>query len=277
MWDILFLILVIILIVIVLIITLSLVANILFNQKVKREVTELFTNIEKKEQRFIVEDDLVNLPQSVQKWLRNSQVLGKEMIQTVSLKQKGFMRMEKDKAWMPFDAVQYFTTEEPGFIWNAKIKVAPLFHIVGRDKYYKGKGNMLIKLLSLIKIVDATGPKLDHGTLIRFLAETVWFPTFALSSYITWEEIDAISAKAIMSYRDMCVEGIFNFNEEGEALSFEAERYMESNGTYSLESWVGLMKDYQVINGLNIPTKVEIVWKLKEGDFNWYKAEVVNT
>lgn len=257
-----------------LVIIVSFIANILFNQKVIKEVRELFnSNVENKDE-IIRKADLEGLPLCVQKWLENSQVIGKERIRTVRLKQKGFMRMKEGQPWMPTEAEQYFTIGEPGFIWKAKIKAAPLLHIVGRDKYYDGKGNMLIKILSLITVADARGKELDQGTLLRYLAETVWFPTAALSSYIKWEEIDSNSARAIMSYRGVTASGVFMFNEKGEVINFVAERYMELNGQYVMETWSTPMKDYKEFNGIRIPTKGEAIWNLKTGNFSWYQVEI---
>jgi hypothetical protein len=97
-------------------------------------------------------------------------------------------------------AVQYFATGKPGFIWNARVDMMPLLTLAGRDKYADGKGNMLIKVLGIMPIVDATGPETDQGAMHRYLGEMIWFPSAALEPYITWEPIDAVSAKATMSY-----------------------------------------------------------------------------
>lgn len=259
-----------------LVFTVLFIANILFDQKVKKEVREFFNiNMDNKDE-IIQKTDLEGLPRSVQKWLEYSQVIGKEKIRTVRSKQKAVMRMKEGQPWMPVEAEQYFTIDQPGFIWKARIKAAPLLHIVGKDKYYEGKGNMLIKVLSFITVADAKGKEIDQGTLLRYLAETVWFPTAVLSSYITWEEIDFNSAKATMSYGGVTASGVFTFNEKGEAINFEAERYMELNGRYSLETWSVLMKHYKEFNGIRIPTKGEVIWKLKSGDFSWYRFEVTD-
>ena len=261
-------------IIIFLVVVVSFLANVLFEQKVKKEVKELLDNNVKNKGEIIQKADLAGLPLCVQKWLEYSQVIGKEKITTVHSKQKAMMRMKEGQPWLPVEAEQYFTIDKPGFIWKAKIKAAPLLHIAGRDKYFEGKGSMLIKILSLITVADARGKEMDQGTLVRYLAETVWFPTAALSSYIKWEEIDADSARATMSYGGVTASGVFVFNEKGEVINFIAERYMESNGRYVLETWSTPMKDYKEFNGIRIPAKGEIVWKLKTGDFNWYQVEV---
>ena len=97
---------------------------------------------------------------------------------------------------MSVQAEQYFTTENPGFIWKARIKVAPFIHIAGRDKYENEKGNMLIKLLSLFTVANSEGKEIDQGTMLRYLAEMAWFPTAVINDYITWEELDDHNAKA---------------------------------------------------------------------------------
>ena len=256
-----------------LVIIVSFIANSFFNQKVKKEVEDLFKNVENKDE-IIRKEDLEGLPVCVQKWLENAQVIGNERIRTVRLKQKGLMRTKEDKPWMPAEAEQYFTVDEPGFIWKAKIKAAPLLYLVGRDKYSEGKGNMLIKILSLVTVVDARGKEMDQGTMLRYLSETVWFPTAALSCYIKWEEIDSNSAKATMSYGDATASGVFIFNDKGDVVNFVTERYMEANGQYVLVTWSTPAKDYKEFNGIRIPNKGEAVWKLKTGDFSYYQVEI---
>lgn len=89
---------------------------------------------------------------------------------------------------------------------------------------------MLIKLLSLITVADSKEEKIDQGTLLRYLAEMVWFPTAAVNDYIQWEELDSSSARATMNYGGIIASGIFNFNSQGEVINFVAEKYMEKDG-----------------------------------------------
>lgn len=256
-----------------LLIIISSIANYLFNQSAAKEVKELFARIDG-EKKTVTKEDLAGLPLCVQKWLEQSKVVGKEKIQTVRLKQKGLMRLEEGKPWMPVEAEQYFSVEKPAFIWVAKIKAAPFVNIVGRDKYFEGKGHMLIKLLSLITLADSRGKEMDQGTLLRYLAEIQWFPTAALSSYIKWDEMDSNRAKATMSYGGVTASGIFEFNEKGELVSFTANRYREVNGRYVLQDWGGITRGYREFNGIRIPNKNDIIWKQETGDFNWFKCEI---
>lgn len=259
-----------------LVMAISTVANTLFNQKIKKEVSLLFESNMKNKREIIEKEDLQGLPTPVQKWLQRSQIIGKEKITTVRLKQKGIMRIKENGPWMPAEAVQYFTVDEPAFIWKAKVNMAPFLYFAGMDKYKEGKGYMNIRILSLFSVVNARGPEMDQGTLLRYLGEMTWFPTAALSNYIKWDPIDLNSARATMSYKGVTASAVFTFNDNGDLVKFSAKRYRETNGKYVLEDWEVITKDYQEFQGIRIPNKMDVMWKLKTGDFTWYKVEITD-
>jgi hypothetical protein len=173
----------------------SIISRIVFNQKVKKELDILTENLIFEEE-VIFNDDLSHLLNPVQRWLTYSGVINKNDIKYVELHQDIKMRLGNDKPWMNASANQYITTDEPGFICHVDINMAPLVHISDRDKYINGRGEMLIKLMSLIKIADSRGDEIDQGTLLRYLAEICWVPTAALKDYIYWESIDEHHAKS---------------------------------------------------------------------------------
>ncbi len=267
--------LIIIVVLMVAFIAVSSIAKYMFNQKAEKEIEELLSKVKNKG-GIVTKEDISDLPQIVQKWLEYSGIIGKEKIVSVYVKQKAYMRLDKDKPWMPVEAEQYFTTDEPGFIWKANIKAGPLFRISGRDKYENGKGNMLIKILSLFTVADSKGKEIDQGSLLRYMAETMWFPTTAINEYLTWEEMDQYNAKVTMTYGEIRASGIFTFNDKGQVINFEAERYGEFNGEIRLETWSIPVRDYKEFDGIRIPTKGDVAWKLNTGDFNWFNFEVTD-
>jgi hypothetical protein len=258
---------------VILVFIVSSIANARFNKTIAKEVNELLSKPEGNKE-IVTKADLAGLPTCVQKWLEQSQVLGKEKVSTVRLKQKALMKLEPVKSWMKVEAEQYFRLDKPGFVWKARVKMAPLVYFIGRDKYYEGKGQMLIKVLSLFNVVNSSGREIDQGSMLRFLAESVWFPTAALSDYIKWEDIDEHSARANMSYGGTTASGVFTFNDQGEPVKFSAKRYREAAGKYELTGWVGNMKQFGEFNGVRTPNKGEVIWKLTSGDFDWFHWEI---
>jgi len=265
-------------IVIVIIILFITISKILFDKKIIKEVGMLTEEGSKAQSKTFSFNDLEGLPEPVQRYFKYALKDGQEHIRFVRLKQIGEFRMKENQSWMPIKAEQYFTTEDPAFIWRVKFTMAPFIWIEGRDMYYQGKGNMLIKILSTITVADAAGSEMDISTLIRFLAEAPWFPTALLpSDYLEWKEIDSNSAQAIIKDKGYTASGIFTFNEKGEIIKFVTnDRYMEADGKYFKEQWGGYYKNYREIEGMKIPTEGEVEWNLSDRDLQYAKLKITD-
>lgn len=249
-------------------------ARLRFNQNARMQAKQLLGAGPKPHTGIIRKEELDGLPLPVQRWLENARIIGTKKVTSVRLKQTGRMRTKEGGRWMPAEAVQYFRADEPGFVWQANVRMNPLLHLSGLDHYREGKGKMSIKLLSLFPVVDAQGPEMDASTLLRYLAEMPWFPAAALNSYIHWEPMDGNSARAIMTWKGVSASGVFTFNEQGDPTSFTAKRYKETNGHYQLCDWGGVNKEFKAFNGIRIPSRSDIVWKEKTGDFTWFQCEI---
>ncbi|WP_242916226.1 DUF6544 family protein [Pontibacter liquoris] len=245
-----------------------------FNKQVAGEVTALLAK-PPGTQTLVTPQLMAHLPPVVQKWLQRSGVEGTALPHTVRLKQKGAMRTKAGGKWMPFKATQYFRADEPAFIWQTKVRAFPGIYLTGRDKYGNGRGEMLIKLLSIKNVVRAGGTdQLNQASLLRYLAETCWFPSAALRDYIRWEPLDAGSARATITAGSITVSGVFFFNEQGDFVAFEAMRYGDFNGKTSLKKWHVRAKSYRVFQDFRVPYQCEVTWKLKTGDFTWLQLEL---
>lgn len=222
---------------------------------------------------------LAQLPPLVQKWMQAAGVPGQEMIQTVHLYQSGQMRTSPEGNWMPVDAEQWFTVQPPAFIWTADVGGSGLMQFRGRDMYQEGSGQMLIKAYSLLPVVDVAGtPEISQGTLVRYLSEIIWFPSAALAPYLRWEQLDDRQVKATMKYGDISAHGVFSFDENGRLISFEAPRYYDRPDGATLENWHIAIESgsYITFEGIEVPTRASVTWKLEDGDYTWYKLEITD-
>lgn len=265
-------------VVIVIIILFITISKILFDERAIKEVGMLTDKGSKAQSKTFSFNDLEGLPEPVQRYFKYALRDGQEHIKFVRLKQVGEFRMKENQPWMPIKAEQYFTTEDPAFIWRVKFTMAPFIWIEGRDMYYQGRGNMLIKVLSTITVADAAGSEMDISSLIRFLAEAPWFPTVLLpGDYIEWEEIDSNSARVIIKDKGYIASGIFTFNEKGEIIKFVTnDRYMEADGKYFKEQWAGYYRNYQEIEGMKIPMEGEVEWNLSDKDLPYAKLKITD-
>lgn len=175
-----------------------------FNRRVNREVKALFAQQPlaspiASDQEIVTEAMLQELPAPIQRYLRYSGIVGKPRIHTVRLKQTGRFRQGPAQPWMEFRAQQYFTVDTPGFLWNVTMYQNGLPLLIGRDLYMRGTGNMLIKLAARITVADAKGEGLDQGTMLRYLAEMIWFPSAFLGENVSFTPIDDSSATITFS------------------------------------------------------------------------------
>lgn len=222
----------------------------------------------------VTQDMLAHLPEPVQRWLNASGVVGKEMVHKAYLTQTGEMCIKPGGKWMPAKAEQFFNIDNPSFIWTVKVQMLPGVTMTGRDKLQHAQGNMLIKLHGLFSVVDAKGAHIDQGTMLRYLGEICWFPSAALQPYISWKQIDANSAEATLIYDSKSVSAVFTFNAQGRLIAATARRYMMLDGKSTLEEWVIPCTEWQMMQGVTVPVAGSAVWKLKSGDYEYYRWRI---
>lgn len=257
------LILAIIVIIIVVPITSVGVGEIMFRSQVEQEIENMFASSENNiSDQIFTHEQLEGLPEPVQRYFRYSLEEGQGYISYVRLKHGGTIRQSAEQGWMPVTGEEYFTAQRPGFVWVAKASSFPLFWLAAKDSYIEGKGDFQIKLLSLITVAEARDRETDEGELLRWLAETVWFPTALLpSEHLRWEAIDSNSAKAILTSDSFEVNVTLAFNEKGEVTQLIGDRYRAvEGGSYQMQRWLGYYRDYEKIDGVRIPQEIEVAW-----------------
>ncbi|WP_291789299.1 DUF6544 family protein [Cecembia sp.] len=224
----------------------------------------------------LTESSIQHLPISVRRWLQYSGVIGRPAIQSVYMQQSYQLKLKPEqKNWYTANATQLSVTNPPSFVWSVDVQMMPLLYAFGRDKFVEGKGEMLIKLLSLLPVAkDGYNPQFNEAALQRFLGELVWYPSAAVLDYIEWEEIDNNKAEATMTIGQTKGKGVFEFDDEGKLLQFTANRYMSSGADAIKKDWVVRTLSYKEFNGVQLPNKCNATWVLESGDWTWALFEV---
>ena len=232
-----------------------------------KEVKTLFSQSKNISNKKFSHQQLEGLPEPVQRYFKHVLKDGQPYINYVRLKHDGQFKTDLKKNWINIEGEQYFTTENPGFILKGTTNL-----FVARDMYIAGKGRLVATILSLINVVDAKGEQYNQGELLRWLSESVWFPTNLLpSENLQWTAIDTSSAKLTFNYNGLSLFYNVMLNDSGEIIQMETKRYMDEK---RLEKWIIKPDKYEEKNGVIIPTKAEVFWKLKEGDFSYAKFNV---
>jgi NADH:ubiquinone oxidoreductase subunit K len=260
---------------IILIVIIIFSSTIKFSNKINDEAAAMFSRALSSNENTVITNEMTDsLPPIVQKWMQRSGIINKHKINSVRLKQKGLMRSKPESDWLKVNAEQYFRADEPAFIYKMEVDAAPFISMTGRDRYEEGQGNMLIKILGFYTMIDSKNKEIDQGAMIRYLSESLWFPSFAISGYVKWEQINESTVKAKMVYKGMSESVFITFTPEADVKKIEAERYGEFDGKYSKEHWSVVNASYKEFEGIRIGNISEVTWKLKSGDFTWFKLEI---
>jgi hypothetical protein len=218
------------------------------------------------------------LPKVVRLWLAHCGALDRPVPQRVELRQQGRLRLAWDGGWMPFTATEHFNTLAPAYAWSAEVCVLPMLSLFGCDQYGDGHGRVRVQALGWLPLGNASGPSVDQGSQLRYLAEMAWFPGAALGSNVQWNAGPGASAVATLHDHGRDVSATFHFSPQGELLSVDALRYLDGPDGATLEPWhveldPASQRDF---NGLRIPARSQVTWRLKKGDFHWLELELVD-
>jgi len=224
-------------------------------------------------------DRLAELPEPVARYFSHALRKGQRIVRRVDLEQRAvFVTDPAARAWRPLVARQHFTTNRPGFVWDARISMAPLTRVSVRDSYVDGIGSMRASLLGVYPVMNTTpAGELNQGALQRYLAEAVWFPTALLPGRgLRWTAIDSRSALATLTDAETTVSLRFTFDDAGDVTTiFTPARYREVHGKYFPTPWTVRCEDYEIHDGMRIPMRCTVQWELPDGPLPYWHGRVM--
>ena len=245
-----------------------------FNRKVEAEIDGILADQPRGDGEILTAVDIEHLPPVVQKHLRYSGAVGRPKMSSARVQQTGRIRTAAEQPWMEFTADEYYTTDPPHFLWQAK---ATFFGIplTIRDRLIEGEGEILGKVAATIPVAVGSGPELTQGAMLRYLNEVMFFPSAFASESITWEAVDETSARSTFSDNGQQVSAMWYFDDDGRIVNMVGERYYsQPDGTYSMETWETPITDYAEFDGIRIPSAGVGIWKLDAGDFTYVEINI---
>lgn len=202
-----------------------------------------------------------DLPAPVQRWLSLVVSDVAAPVRTVRLRHGGTFRTSLEGAWRPIRGEQYFTADPPAFLWWGRIRMLPAVWVDGLDSSVDGEGRMRVRVFSRFPLVDARGPDLDQGALLRLLGEMFWLPpVLADRQYVTWAPLDDRRATATLRVGGRTAEGTFEFGDDGLLIRFRALRMRDVGGAGVLTPFEGDVHDHRRVDGLLVPHRVVGAW-----------------
>jgi len=222
--------------------------------------------------------DLEGLPAPVRLYFRVVLKEGQPMVAAVRVRHTGTFNMgETSDRWKPFTSDQKVVARQPGFDWDGRVAMMPGVPVRVHDAYVAGEGILHASLLGLFSVVEMRGTgEVAEGELMRYFAETTWYPTALLSSQgVRWEAVDDRSAYATLTEGDISITMLFRFNEQGLIETVRAgARGRTVGGEVVPTPWQGRFWNYEERGGMRVPLDGEVAWMLPEGAKPYWRGRI---
>ena len=243
---------------------------------VRTWIKRLLSSIGKNTMPHFIAALSANLPVAVQRYLHYAMKEGQPNIRYAILKARARFRHGADRPWFTVKATEYISGMEPGFVWDATLKHHAAWWRTAKLSFLHGRGHGHLKLFGAITLREMDGAETDRSMLFRFLSDLVWLPTGLLPTRaLTWHAVDDSTATAVLTDEDTRVEATFHVNEVGQVdRIITNSKYRDHRSGFEQTQFTLLCKNYKEIEGIMVPTEVDFVWNLDDGDFEYGRFEL---
>jgi hypothetical protein len=227
----------------------------------------------------ITEADLAPLPEPVQRYVRGAGVVGRSSPRNFRATWRGRIRSSATSPWMAFTAEQLSTLDPPQrfFKMDAVMKGLPVDVLHAFDE--RG-ATMRVNVLSLFPMVNAKGPNLTRAeTVTLFNDLCILAPGALISPLITWEPIDASTARARFTLRENSIGAELRFNAAGELVSFASDDRSAGSADGSAlvrMRWATPLNNYAQTGPARVATRGDAVWYPASGPYTYGEFELTS-
>jgi len=226
--------------------------------------------------------EVEGLPAPVQRYFRAVLKDGQAIVTAVTVQHAGTFNVTAlggRERWMAFTSEQRVLTNRPGFVWNARMPVAPGIAVLVHDAYTAGVGTLHPAVLGVFSLTNQQGTgDIARGELMRFMLEAAWYPTALLPSQgVKWFAVDERSADATIADGDIRMTMRFTFDADGLIASIRADaRGAMVGGEVVMMPWEGHLSNYQERDGMRVPLTGEAAWLTREGRKPYWRGTITS-
>lgn len=198
-----------------------------------------------------------------------------ERARIVRLEQQGEMRLGPDKPWQPFLAEEYLAVRSVGFVWQARVRVAPLFSAIVIDRFTHGHGELDALLFGALRVAHLEGPDADRGEMLRYLAEIPWVPqAITANGSLEWTHLDDHLIQVATACAGARCSATLELDDHGDIVGSSAVRPRSVGASTVPTPWAGAFSDYAERGNMRIPTHGEVWWELPRERFVYWRGDI---
>lgn len=248
-----------------------------FQKRMQKRVEELGESKE-----VCSQEEIQKLPKPLQKYCKYIGLENTPKYKSVNafFEDTDFVFDTKSEKVMKMDYDLWLFNEFDGKTFRSAFCSASMYGIPFEGEDYATEDNqggmrgILAKSIQIFDVRDEQGYK---AGLISWLVEcSVINPSALLSPAISYKELDDTHVEATISANGVTGSGIFTFNEEGAITEFYSdERQVEEiDGEKIKMGWRCICENYEMQNGIKIPTKIASIKIFPDGkELVYFAAE----
>lgn len=225
---------------------------------------------------IVAEADLAHLPAPVRRYVQLAGAVGRSRVHNFRVRMHGRIRNGPEAAWIPLTAEQYNFVGDPArfFYLNGSMGMIP---VQGYHRYAEASATMIVKAAALVRVAQAAGRETTQSeTVTLFNDMCVMAPGTLIDRAITWEAVDARTARATFTNAGMSIRAELSFNQAGELTNFWSDdRYqLAPDGSVRKLRWSTPLKEYRTRRAFHLASAGEGRWLDPAGEYSYIQLTI---
>lgn len=228
--------------------------------------------------QILTEEHVAVLPAQVATYLRRAGAVGCPVAHGFRARLTGRIRNGPDQPWMPFVAEQvnsYHPSVARLFHMSATMRGLPvdILHMLT-----DGRATMRGLVLSMVPVVDASGPEMDRAETVTLFNDLCLFaPSALVNAPVEWEPVDERTVKATYTNAGHAVTATLVFDEAGDLVDFVSDhrsKASEDGRVFTPLRWSTPIHEYTQSPGRRHCLRGEAHWHAPTGEYAYLELQV---
>ena len=202
---------------------------------------------------------VADLPEPARRYLRHAIAPGTPLASAVRLRMEGTMTPSPGGPPVSLTAEEILAPRR-GFVWTAHARLFGL-PVRVRDHYYERDGGVHVDVLGLVPMPLGGGEAVTRSSRGRLIGEAVWCPTALAGPGVTWEAVDADSARFTLEVDGEAVPVTVHVEPDGRLREVTLDRWGDVGVASSgLLPYGFAVEAEAAFEGITIPTRLRGGW-----------------
>ncbi len=196
------------------------------------------------------------------------------LVRAVRFTQRGEIRAAPTARWIRFTAEQTMQAQWSAFRWVARPQRGLFRMATVVDAYEGGHGELTIRVAGA-PLATSRGADFDRGEIQRYLAELPMCPPALIAHPgLRWEALDGHTLRVTDGSDPTGATVDVEVALDGRVVRCSAVRPRAIGKGTAMTPWWGTYEGEREWDGLRVPIRVEVSWRVADESFTYFRAEI---